>query len=136
MNTRSLNNFKSRGIESFDLRVDGKSLSGYPLTQSGNQYLGFYYKFLKECNFYNNNYSSGALSYDSFIHYNFMIVENLRRKNILNGQLTVKLKFKHILNHKLYLIVMPVLKKTLNFDEYYQPEVIDSSSLKNDEMNE
>ena len=130
--TRSLNNFKSQGIESFDLKVDGKSLSGYPLTLTGNQYLSFYYKFLKECNFYNNNYSSGALSYDAFQDYNFMIVENLRRKKLFNGQLTLKLKFKHILNHKLYLIIMPVHKKVLNFDEYYQPEVVESSNARDD----
>ena len=132
--TRSLNNFKCQGLESFDLKVDGKSLSGYPLTQSGNQYLGFYYKFLKECNFYNNNYSSGAMTYDSFLNYNFMVVENLRRKKITNGQLTVKLKFRNILNHKLYLIVMPVHKKTLTFDEYYHPEVVESSVNANDDM--
>ena len=116
------------------MKIDGKSLSGYPLTRDGNQFLNFYYKFLKECNFYNNNYSSGALPYQSFRDYNFMIVENLRRKKILNGQLTVKLKFKNILNRKLYLIVMPVHKKILTFDEYYQPEVIESTNIKNDEM--
>ena len=118
------------------MKVDGKSLSGYPLTQGGNQYLNFYYKFLKECNFYNNNYSSGALDYDSFRNYNFIIVENLRRKKITNGQLTLKLKFKNILNNKLYLLVMPVHKKVLNFDEYYQPEVVESTNIKNDDMDE
>ena len=111
-------------------------MSGYPLTQGGTQYLGFYYKFLKECNFYNNNYSSGAISYDAYRDYNFIIVENLRRKKILNGQLTLKMKFKNILNHKLYLLVMPVHKKILNFDEYYQPEVTEANNIKNDDMDE
>ena len=115
------------------MKVDGKSLSGYPLTTNGNQYHNYYFKFLKECIFYNNNYSSGALTYDAFRDCNFIMVENLRRKKIYNGQLTLKLKFKHILNHKLYLIIMPVHKKILNFDEYFQPEVIESTN-QNDEM--
>ena len=127
-------NFKSHGIDSFDLRVDGKSLSGYPLTQMGNQHLAYYFKFLKECNFYNNNYSSGSMTYDCFRDNNFIIVENLCRKKMRYGQLTLKLKFKFILNHKLYLLVMPVHKKILNFDEYYQPEVVEASDNKNDDM--
>ena len=90
--TRSRINFKSHGIDSFDLRVEGKSLSGYPLTQMGNQHLSYYYKFLRECNFYNNNYSSGSMTYDAFRDNNFIIVENLYRKKIRHGQLTLKLK--------------------------------------------
>ena len=46
------------------------------------------------------------------------------------------MKFKNILNHKLYLLVMPVHKKILNFDEYYQPEVTEASNIKNDDMDE
>ena len=31
---------------------------------------------------------------------------------------------------------MPVHKKTLNFDEYYQPDVTDSTNIKTDDMDE
>ena len=121
--TRASTNFKSHDLESFDLQVDARSITGYPISRDGNLSTTFYYKFLKECNFYANNYSSGPMPYDTFAHHNFIIVENLRRKKITNGQLTVHLKFKRILNHKLYLISMPVHKKNLSFDEYYTPEI-------------
>ena len=65
------------------------------------------------------------MPYETFAYHNFIIVENLRRKKISHGQLTVHLKFKRILNHKLYLISMPVHKKSLVFDEFYTPEVSD-----------
>ena len=126
-------NFKTHGLESFDLQVDSKSIVGYPLSEVGDSSIPFYYKFLKECNFYSNNYSSGPMSYDSFRRYNFMIVENLRRKNITNGQLIVKLKFSKILSDKLYLLIMPVHKKMLTFDEYFIPEILDATeSRRND----
>ena len=65
------------------------------------------------------------MTYESFSRFNFMIVENLRRKNIVSGQLTVSLKFTEILNKKLYLVIMPVYKKILTFDEFYTPEISD-----------
>ena len=99
-------NFKSHALESFDLQVDSKSIVGYPINEVGDSTIPFYYKFLKECNFYANNYSSGPMTYDSFRRFNFMIVENLKRKNITHGQLIVKLKFRKILSDKLYLIII------------------------------
>ena len=114
-------------LDSFDLQVDSKSLVGYPIAEVDDSPLPFYYRFLKECNFYANNYSSGPMTYDIFRRFNFVIVENLRRKNITDGQLIVKLKFKKILSDKLYLVIMPVHKKTLTFDEYYIPEISDAS---------
>ena len=121
--SRDSTNFKTHGLQSFDLQVDSRSLVGYPITREGDISVPFYYKFLKECNFYGNNYSSGPMSYDAFTKFNFMIVENLRRRNINSGQLTVSLKFKKILQQKLYLIIMPVYKKSLSFDEFFTPEV-------------
>ena len=67
------------------------------------------------------------MTYDTFRRFNFIIVENLRRKNITNGQLIVKLKFSKILSDKLYLMIMPVHKKILTFDEYYIPEISDAN---------
>ena len=114
------------------MQVDSKSLVGYPIAEVGDSCLPFYYKFLKECNFYANNYSSGPMTYDAFRRFNFMIVENLRRKNITNGQLIAKLKFSKILSDKLYLLIMPIHKKLLSFDEYYIPEITDANESRND----
>ena len=127
--TRDSTNFKNHGLETFDLQVDARSIVGYPITRQNNISVPFYYKFLKECNFYGNNYSSSPMTYEAFSRFNFMIVENLRRKNILSGQLTVTLKFTEILNRKLYLVIMPVYKKILTFDEFYTPELSDGYSL-------
>ena len=109
--------------------MDARSLVGYPITRQSNISVPFYYKFLKECNFYGNNYSSSPMTYEAFSKFNFMIVENLRRRNILSGQLTVTLKFSEILNKKLYLVIMPVYKKVLTFDEFYTPEISETHSL-------
>ena len=129
-------NFKMHNLDSFDLQVDSKSLVGYPIAEVDDSSIPFYYKFLKECNFYANNYSSGPMTYDIFRRFNFLIVENLRRKNITDGQLIVKLKFKKILSEKLYLIIMPVHKKTLTFDEYYIPEITESQETRDETMEE
>ena len=126
--SRDSTNFKTHGLQSFDIQIDSRSLVGYPITREGDISVPFYYKFLKECNFYGNNYSSGPMSYESFTKFNFMIVENLRRRNITSGQLTVSLKFKRILQQKLYLIIMPVYKKSLTFDEFFTPEVNENQS--------
>ena len=69
------------------------------------------------------------MTYEAFSRFNFMIVENLRRKNIVSGQLTVTLKFTEILNRKLYLVIMPVYKKILTFDEFYTPEINDGYNV-------
>ena len=127
-------NFKSYDLESFDLQVDSKSIVGYPITEVHESTIPFYYKFLKECNFYANSYSTGPMTYDAFRRFNFMIVENLRRKNITNGQLIVKLKFGRILSNKLYLVVMPVQKKMLTFDEYYIPEISDAEDSRSSDI--
>ena len=68
------------------------------------------------------------MTYEAFSRFNFMIVENLRRKNILAGQLTVSLKFTEILSKKLYLVIMPVYKKVMTFDEFYTPEIHDGNN--------
>ena len=125
-------NFKMHNLDSFDLQVDSKSLVGYPIAEVDDSSIPFYYRFLKECNFYANNYSSGPMTYEMFRRFNFLIVENLRRKNITDGQLIVKLKFKKILSEKLYLVIMPVHKKNLTFDEYYIPEISDANEGRSD----
>ena len=103
---------------------------GYPITRQNNLTVPFYYKFLKECNFFGNNYSSSPIGFESFNRFNFLIVENLRKRNITSGQLTVNLKFTEILSKKLYLVIMPVYKKILSFDEFYTPEISDSNNIR------
>ena len=63
-----------------------------------------------------------------------MVVENLKRRNILSGQLTVTLKFREILARKLYLVIMPVYKKTLTFDEFYTAEINDSQNTNDNDQ--
>ena len=127
--TRDSTNFKNHGLETFDLQVDARSLVGYPISRQNNLTVPYYYKFLKECNFFGNNYSSSPITFEAFNRFNFMIVENLRRRNVLSGQLTVNLKFSEILTKKLYLVIMPIYKKILTFDEFYTPEVSDNNNI-------
>ena len=75
------------------------------------------------------------MTYDAYKRFNFIVVENLKRKNLTNGQLIVKLKFKKILSEKLIFIIMPVHKKILTFDEYYIPEISDSNDSIRSELN-
>ena len=115
----STTKFSQNFLDSFDLQLDGRSISGYPISKCAGLATDFYYRFQKECNFYDNAYSSGCLSYDSFKNDNFIIVENLKRKNIFNGHLTLKLRFMRNLEYKVYLIAMPVYQKKLNIDEFH-----------------
>ena len=74
------------------------------------------------------------MTYEAFTRFNFMIVENLKRRNVLSGQLTVSLKFREILDRKLYLVIMPVYKKNLTFDEFYTAEISDNNNLNESEQ--
>ena len=74
------------------------------------------------------------MTYEAFTRFNFMVVENLKRRNILSGQLTVTLKFREILARKLYLVIMPVYKKTLTFDEFYTAEINDSQNTNDNDQ--
>ena len=49
--TEPLTNFKSYGIRSFDLILNSRSLSGYPLRCSGSNMTEFYFHFLEQVNF-------------------------------------------------------------------------------------
>ena len=117
--------FKSNFIDSFDLQLDSRSLAGYPITRQAEMLLSFYYRYLNECNFYQNSYSTGPMTYEQFHKSNFFIIENLKRKNVFRGQLTLDLKKRNLLFNKLFLIIMPVYQKQLTFDEHLNVAVAD-----------
>ena len=112
-------------MDSFELSVDSVNLPGYPLQLKGKNYNDFYYKFLKETHFFDNPYSPGPMTYAQYRQHNFLIVENLQRHKIYNGDLVAKLKFQKSLGKKLFLIMMPIYQKKLTFDEYLNVTVSD-----------
>ena len=65
------------------------------------------------------------MSLDEYQNGNFLIVENLKRKNLFSGQLSAHLKFKNILTNKLYFLMIPVYQKQLKFDESFGPSISD-----------
>ena len=121
--------FKSYYLDHFDLQVDSRSLPGYPIERQGDLVCAFYYKYLNECNFYQNPYSSGPMTYAEFHRSNFFIIENLKRKNVFRGQLTLNLKFKTLLAQKLYLVMMPIYQKQMHFDEHLNVSISDMDAV-------
>ena len=102
--------FKSNYLDTFDLQVDSRSLAGYPITRKADMLLSFYHKYLDECNFYQNPYSTGPMTYESYHKSNFFIIENLMKKNGFCGQLTVDLKFRNLLANKLVLVLCKFIR--------------------------
>ena len=117
--------FKNHGLDSFELSVDSVNLPGFPLKTQGTTAMDFYHKFLKVTNFFDNPYSNGPMTYEEFLNENFLIVENLQRQNIHQGDLMARLKFKSILTEKLYLVMCPIYQKRMTFDEFYNVTVSD-----------
>ena len=121
----SSTNFESRNLDLFELSLDSVNLPGYPLKTQGSSCMEFYHKFLKVTNFFDNPYSDGPMTYSDYINGNFLIVENLQRQHMFNGDLTARLKFKSALTEKLYLVICPIYQKKLSFDEYLNVTVSD-----------
>ena len=132
----SKTNFKCYGLDSFELAVDSVNLPGFPLRTHGSTSMDFYHKFLKVTNFFDNPYSNGPLSYEEFGKGNFLIVENLQRLNIFNGDLTARLKFKRPLEHKLYFVTMPIYQKKITFDDFFNVTVSDMNVSDANKQNE
>ena len=57
-----------------------------------------------------------------------MIIENLCAKNILSGHLTLNLKFAETMNHKTYLLYVPIYQKKLFFDDSYNAMIGDMTA--------
>lgn len=117
--------FKAHGLDTFELSVNSVNLPGFPLKAQGDTYMDFYHKFLKVTNFFDNPYSNGPLTYQDFTDGNFLVVENLQRLKVYNGDLMARLKFKNLLSEKLYLVMCPIYQKRLTFDEFYNVTVSD-----------
>ena len=114
----STNFFKPQGLDTFDLRLDGQSISSYPIQRTQNMYHSFYHKFLAECNQLANPFSPGSMNYEDFVKYNFLIVENLNRRHIQNGDLSVYMRFNSNLLETLYLVTFAIDTRTIEFDEF------------------
>ena len=123
----SSTSFQPCNIDEIDLKLDSISIPSYPIKRNQTLATDFYLKFLRECNFYENPNVANVINYTNFIQTNFLLVENLKRKKILTGSLTLHLKFKDLLQKKLYLLLMPLTPKKLRFDEFSQPYVVDFS---------
>ena len=131
----SCTKFTTHNLENFELSVDSVNLPGYPLQLKGFNYNDYYYKFLKETHFFDNPFSPGPMTYNQFKEENFIIVENLQRYKIYNGDLVAKLKFKAPLDKKLFLIMCPIYQKKLTFDEFLNVTVSDMLVTAADKQN-
>jgi len=56
-------------------------------------------------------------TFRDFISCNFIVVANLEKMRITDGNLQLKLKFRNALDSKLVLIWMPVTEKKIVFDK-------------------
>ena len=83
----------------------------------------FYVRFLEKVNHFQNPFAEGITQSD-FIERNFVIIENLEKYNIENGNLSVTLKFKENLAENLILLYLPITDRTLVFDSNIGPHVV------------
>lgn len=114
----SMLDFKSHNLESVDLQIDSRSIPDYPIKRDGMYGFAFYRKYLAECNFLENTLSAGGMGMGPFQKNNFMVcVENFKRKKLFTGHLTMTLKFAEELTKKLYIVMVPVYQKKLQFDQ-------------------
>ena len=128
--------FMPQRLDTFDLKLDGQSISSYPLKRQSEMRHNFYQKFLSETNMISNPFSSGPISYDDFIKYNFIIPENLSRKKITRGDLCATIKFTEALSQKLQLVVFTIDTKCIIFDEYLNMEVVDTELNAENELDD
>ena len=129
---KPITNFKPYNLQSFDLILDARSISGYPLKTYENNVSEFYFHFLEQCHFWKNSYSTGPMSYDTYRKQNFIVVDNLKRRGLNNGQLTLALQFKSILDRNYILIIMPIYQQMLEFDEHLTAQMRSGSAVEAD----
>ena len=129
---KPLTNFKPFNLQSFDLILDSRSISGYPLKAYENNVSEFYFHYLEQCHFWKNSYSTGPMNYDTFRKQNFIIVDNLKRRGLNDGQLTLALQFKSILDRNYILIIMPLYQQVLEFDEHLNAQMRSGSAQEAD----
>ena len=129
----STNYFKPQGLDTFDLRLDGQPISSYPLQRKQQMYHTFYHKFLMECNQLSNPFSPGSMKYEDFVGHNFMIVENLNRRHITQGDLSVYMRFNDNLLETLYLVCFAIDTRTIEFDEFLNVTITNAIVKEEDE---
>lgn len=131
----SLTHFKPYGLDMFDLSINSRSISGYPLKTNGTNHSNFYFHFLEQCNLWKNTISPPPLSYDEFMKTNYMIVDNLQRRGLQDGQLTLSLQFKNVLDKNYLLIIQPIYQQLIEFDSYLNATMRSSSSSEAEKAN-
>ena len=114
----SLTHFKAYGLDMLDLSINSRSISGYPLKANGTNHMEFYFHFLEQCNLWKNTISPPPLDYDEFMKNNYIVVDNLQRRGLQDGQLTLTLQFKNVLSSNYLLIIQPIYQQLIEFDQY------------------
>ena len=117
-------------------KIDGKPVPEHPLSFNESNGQEFFWQFNKQCNFWHNAHSFGSLSYDDFIKENFLICYNLKEKGYTDGQFTVSLKMKKLLEQNYLLIIMIVRQKALEMDSYYNVNIANVTSKRAEKESE
>lgn len=68
------------------------------------------------------------MNYETFRQHNFMVVDNLKRRGLSDGQLNLSLEFKEILDKNYLLIIVPMCAQILEFDEHFNAQMRTSSA--------
>ena len=63
------------------------------------------------------------MKYETFQKHNFMIVDNLKRRGLDDGQLNLSLEFNDTLDKNYLLIIMPMYQQILEFDEHLNAQM-------------
>ena len=66
---------------------------------------------------------------------NYMIVDNLQRRGLQDGQLTLSLQFKNVLDKNYLLIIQPIYQQLIEFDSYLNATMRSSSSSEAEKAN-
>ena len=115
--------FEKHNLDYLELQVDSQPIVGHPLRMNGENSIDFFTNYLRSTNRFLNPYIDSSLTYGDFATSNFLIFNNLKANNYNHGQLTVKMRFKAVLDEKLLFIFIPVYEKKIVFDSYKNVQV-------------